>query len=197
MAKHVRAAAVRPRAELAPTPLEMHVAFFDRNNDGVITPLETYRGCRAIGCNVAVSAAAALMIHGAMGWPTSPQKLPTLNITVSNIHGAMHGSDTRLYNERGQFDAEHFDSVFDRYDTDGDGHWNLRECFDRVLGQRSVFDIFGITATVLEFGVLYYLVGQNDGISREDLRGVYDGSLFSRLEDRRKSQLRAEIKATA
>ena len=169
------------------TPLEMHVAFFDRNQDGIITPLETYQSCRAIGCNPGVAALAALMINGAMGWPTSKRGLPTLNITVENIQAAMHGSDTRLYDERGQFNATGFDALFDRYDLDGDGRWNARECLARLRGQRSVFDVFGITASVLEFGVLYYLVGQGAGISRDDLRRVYDGSLFTALEAKRKA----------
>ena len=167
------------------TPLQQHVAFFDRNGDGIITPFETYQGCRAIGCNRAVAAAAALFINGTMAWPSSRRLRPTFNIRIQNIERAMHGSDTRLYDEKGHFNAAEFDTMFDRYDRDGDGFWSWSEFVQRTRAQRSVMDLFGQTATTLEFGVLYYLVGQGGKISREDLRRVYDGSLFTRLAARR------------
>ena len=171
-----------PTREAARTPLQRHVDFFDRNRDGVITPMETYAGCRAIGCNIPVSIAAATVINGTMAWPTSGGWLPTMNINVASIQRAMHGSDTRLYDERGHFDARAFDAFFDRYDKDGDDCWSVREFLQRTRAQRNVFDLFGQTATMLEFGILYYLVGRNGRISRESLRKVYDGSLFTELE---------------
>ncbi len=169
------------------TPLQRHVAFFDRDGNGIITPKETYTGCRAIGCNIPVSAAAAMVINGAMGWPTSRGWLPTLNINVERIQRAMHGSDTRLYNERGDFDAAAFDEFFARYDKDNDGCWSIGEFLERTRAQRNVFDIFGQTATMLEFGILYYLVGHDGRISRDNLRKVYDGSLFIDLEAARQA----------
>lgn len=170
------------------TPLQRHVAFFDRNGDGIITPKETYDGCRAIGCNVAVSAAAAVVINGTMGWPTARGWLPTMNIDVARIQRAMHGSDTRLYNENGDFDDAAFDTFFARYDKDGDGCWSVREFLERTRAQRNVFDLFGQTATVLEFGILYYLVGRDGRISHDKLLKVYDGSLFTDLEAERRAK---------
>ena len=54
------------------TPLQKHVAFFDRNKDGVIHPSETYEGFRAIGCGVALSAFSAVFINGLLGPKTIP-----------------------------------------------------------------------------------------------------------------------------
>ncbi|RYF10184.1 MAG: hypothetical protein EOO40_05645, partial [Deltaproteobacteria bacterium] len=50
-----------------------------------------------------------------------------------------------------------------------------------TLARRNAFDIFGQSATVLAFGMVYYLVGENRKISREALPKVYDGSLFYEL----------------
>jgi peroxygenase len=167
------------------TPLQQHVAFFDRNGDGIITPRETYEGCRAIGCNRLVAATAAALINGTMGWPTARRLLPTFNIRVAHIERAMHGSDTRLYDEHGHFDADAFAKLFDEYDRDGDGYWSLSEFLARARAQRNVMDLFGQTASVLEFAVLYYLVGRDGRLSRDDLRKCYDGSLFTELAARR------------
>ena len=40
-----------------------HVAFFDRDNDGVLWPVESYVGLRGVGCNRLVSARAVPCIH--------------------------------------------------------------------------------------------------------------------------------------
>ncbi|KAM0917917.1 hypothetical protein ACQ4PT_009317 [Festuca glaucescens] len=53
-------------------PLQKHIAFFDRNKDGVIYPSKTYQGFRAIGCGVALSAFSAVFIHGLLGPQTVP-----------------------------------------------------------------------------------------------------------------------------
>ncbi|PON47774.1 Caleosin-related, partial [Trema orientale] len=43
--------------------LQKHVAFFDRNHDGVVYPWETFQGFRAIGCGIALSTFAAIFIN--------------------------------------------------------------------------------------------------------------------------------------
>lgn len=171
------AAPAQPRG----TPLEQHVAFFDADGDGIITVGETYRGCRAIGAGRLVSAAAAALINGTMAWPSARGFWPTTKIRVRGIHRAMHGSDTRTYDETGGFDAASFDAMFSRYDRDGDDAWSLAEFARRTWAQRATADVFGMTATVLEFGMMYYLVGDNGRLRREDLRRAYDGSLFYAL----------------
>ena len=68
----------------------------------MIAPGDTYAGFRRLGFNVALSAAAAIMIHGAMspatadgrGFPLNPAKF--LRIYVDDIHLAKHGSDSEV-----------------------------------------------------------------------------------------------------
>jgi len=81
-----------------------HIKFFDLNKDGKITIWETYQGFRLLGFNFLLSIFAAVTINFSMAWPTSSSWWPTTTITVQNVERAMHGSDTGVYDENGEFD---------------------------------------------------------------------------------------------
>jgi peroxygenase len=89
------------------TPLQRHVAFFDRDKDGVIYASETYEGFRAIGAGVPLSAFSALFINGLLGPKTIPEneKAPAfkLPIYVKNIQKGKHGSDSGVYDANGWY----------------------------------------------------------------------------------------------
>ncbi|KAK1683490.1 hypothetical protein QYE76_044338 [Lolium multiflorum] len=91
------------------TALQEHVSFFDRNKDGIITPAETFEGFVAIGCEIAFSTAAATAIHTALAFKTTPAgaPLPYINIYVENIHKAIHGGDTGVYDAKGRWGYLH------------------------------------------------------------------------------------------
>ena len=55
--------------------LQKHVAFFDQNKDGTVYPWETYRGFRAIGCGIFLSAGSAFLINLALSRKTRPVNL--------------------------------------------------------------------------------------------------------------------------
>ncbi|AUX36731.1 MULTISPECIES: caleosin family protein [Sorangium] len=164
------------------TALEMHSAFFDRNHDGIITLRETYEGLRAIGIGRVLSAWFALVINGALGLPTSRSFVPTLSITLENIHRAKHASDTGVYDKDGRFDPQKFEELFARWDKDRDGALNARELVARTLGDRDLLDVFGFLASAGEWAVLYALAGKGGKLTREQLRRMYDGTLFYELE---------------
>uniref|UniRef100_A0ACD5UVK9 Uncharacterized protein n=1 Tax=Avena sativa TaxID=4498 RepID=A0ACD5UVK9_AVESA len=88
------------------TALQKHVSFFDRNKDGIITPTETFEGFVAVGCEIAFSTAAAT---------TAGTPPPYLNIYVENIHKAIHGGDTGVYDAKGRFVPEEFEGIFRKY----------------------------------------------------------------------------------
>ncbi|WP_437333801.1 caleosin family protein [Sorangium sp. So ce394] len=178
------------------TALEMHSAFFDRNHDGIITLRETYEGLRAIGIGRVLSAWFALVINGALGLPTSRSFVPTLSITLENIHRAKHASDTGVYDKDGRFDPQKFDELFARWDKDRDGALNARELVARTLGDRDLLDVFGFLASAGEWGVLYALAGKGGKLTREQLRRMYDGTLFYELE-REKQAARTSASAPA
>ncbi|WJX10320.1 putative peroxygenase 4 [Trifolium repens] len=52
--------------------LQKHVAFFDRNHDGIVYPWETFQGFRAIGCGIMLSSVAAIFINFGLSQKTRP-----------------------------------------------------------------------------------------------------------------------------
>ncbi len=172
----------RPAALGDETALERHSAFFDRDHDGVISLRDTYEGLRAIGIGRALSAWFALVINGVLGVTTSRSLVPTLSITLDNIHRAKHASDTGVYDKDGRFNPEKFEELFARWDRDRDGALNLRELAARTWGDRDFLDVFGFLASAGEWGLLYVLAGKQGKLTREQLRRMYDGSLFYDLE---------------
>lgn len=168
------------------TPLQKHVLFFDRDDDGTISLSDTYRGSRALGYGRLLSGVLALSINAALGWVTHSPPRPSLRIDVARIHRGKHGSDTDIYDERGYFVPEEFEKTFARYDRDGDGALSLSELWRRARGDRDIYDIVGQVASLAEFGLVYLIAAEDGKLSRETMRGIYDGSLFYAVEEMRR-----------
>lgn len=167
-----------------PTALQKHVEFFDRDGDGEISLLDTYRGSRALGYGRVLSGLLAVSINTALGWPTADPPRPTLRIRIANIHRGRHGSDTDIYDELGRFVPEELDETFARYDKDGDGALDLRELWARARGDRDIYDLVGQIASLAEFGLVYLIAAEDGKLDRDTFRSIYDGSLFYRVEAR-------------
>ncbi|EMS47113.1 hypothetical protein TRIUR3_10867 [Triticum urartu] len=54
------------------TALQKHVAFFDADNDGIVSFFETEQGLRAIGLGAAEATVKATLINGVIGPKTRP-----------------------------------------------------------------------------------------------------------------------------
>ncbi|EFJ33827.1 hypothetical protein SELMODRAFT_167445 [Selaginella moellendorffii] len=169
--------------------LQQHVAFFDRNKDGIVYPWETFQGFRAIGFNFVLAFIGMLFINGSMSYATLESWIPSplFPIYIKNIHKAMHGSDTGIYDHEGRFVPANFEQLFDKYATHAD-RMSYKEIIAMTQGQRDAFDLFGWTANKLEWTATYWILGEKGYMSKDAIRAVYDGSVFEYLEKQHKHQ---------
>ncbi|TQE09580.1 hypothetical protein C1H46_004799 [Malus baccata] len=131
--------------------LQQHIAFFDQDDNGIVYPWETFTGCRAIGFNPIVAVFMAVIINGAMSYPTLPGWIPSpfFPIYIYNIHKAKHGSDSGTYDTEGRYSPA-----------------NIENMFSKITSK-------------LEWGLLYVLARDEEGLlSKEAVRRCFDGSLF-------------------
>ncbi|XP_008803896.1 probable peroxygenase 5 [Phoenix dactylifera] len=172
------------------TALQKHVAFFDRNKDGVIYPWETFQGFRAIGCGVALSTVSAVLINGFIGPKTRPGKVPSplLPIYVKNIHKGKHGSDSGVYDSEGRFVPEKFEQIFKKHARTNPNALTSKELKEMLQTNRTPKDCMGRIASWTEWKILFTLCKDKDGLLHKDTtRAVYDGSLFLEMEKARES----------
>lgn len=96
------------------TVLQQHVNYFDPDGDGVVWPLDTYRGFHNLGFNIILSLLAVFIIHANFSYPTSPSLLPDpfFRVRVADIHKAKHGSDTGAYDNEGRFLPQKYVHLF-------------------------------------------------------------------------------------
>ncbi|GJS72154.1 caleosin-related, EF-hand domain pair containing protein [Tanacetum coccineum] len=165
--------------------LRKHVAFFDRNNDGVIYPWETFQGFRAIGCGYLLSSVAAFFINVGLSGKTQPgKKCPNLffPIYIENIHMAKHGSDSGVYDNHGRFVPSKFEEIFVKYARTNSDALTANELDEFVKGNREPKDYGGWIGGLSEWKILYYLAKDKKGLlKKETVRAVYDGSLFEKM----------------
>lgn len=154
-----------------------------------------------------------LFINIGLSYPSVPGLLPDpfFRIWIKNIHKSKHGSDTGTYDTEGRFLPQKFEDVFAKYGTKGaeDGI-TFRQALTAAKGQRLAMDPFGWTAELLECGSLrrievppppsfhadsdsgfatYLFLWPADGLMRkEDVRRVYDGSLFFEVASKRANE---------
>ncbi|KAL4586740.1 hypothetical protein LXL04_011384 [Taraxacum kok-saghyz] len=167
--------------------LQKHVAFFDRNNDGVIYPWETFQGFRAIGSGILLSSVAALFINMGLSGKTRPgKKFPNLlfPIEIQNISMAKHGSDSGVYDTQGRFVSSKFEEIFAKYTRTNSDGLTADELKEFIKGNREPKDYGGWIGGFSEWKILYYLCKDEKGLLKKDVvRGVYDGSLFQKMAE--------------
>ncbi|ESW25257.1 hypothetical protein PHAVU_003G020500 [Phaseolus vulgaris] len=165
--------------------LQKHVEFFDRNHDGIIYPWETFQGFRAIGCGYLISSVAALFINASLSRKTRPGKFPSLlfPIEVKNIQKAKHGSDSSVYDSEGRFVPSKFEEIFKKHARTHPDALTSDELMEMLKANREPKDYGGWLGSFSEWKFLYILCKDSDGLlHRDTIRGVYDGSLFEKLE---------------
>ncbi|CAN8313029.1 unnamed protein product [Cochlearia groenlandica] len=170
--------------------LEKHVAFFDRNGDGVVYPWETYQGFRAIGAGRLQSAIAGLFINMGLSQKTRPGKSfsPLFPIEVENSRFGIHGSHTDAYDKDGRFVESKFEEIFKKHAHTHQNALTYKEIHQLLKANRDPKDYGGWLITYVEWTVLHELCQDKNGLlTKETVRGVYDGSIFKQLEKQRSS----------
>ncbi|KAL3439885.1 Caleosin related protein-domain-containing protein [Aspergillus insuetus] len=108
-------------------------------------------------------------------------------VYVDSIYKAKHGSDSGTFDAEGRFVPQAFEDMFSKYDRDHDGALTFRELFDMMHGNRCAADPFGWRAAFFEWVTTWLLIQKDGKIYKDDLQGVYDGSLFWKIKEARKS----------
>lgn len=170
------------------TPLQRHVAFFDRDQDGVLTVSETAQGLRALGQNRFVAAGAAALIHLGLAKPVNDSYFK-LDMKIADIQKGKHDSDTDVYTATGQVDQARFEKLFNRFDTNKSGSLSAPEIANLrayVKGKE------GSAAATAEWTVFMSLLSDcmeidGDGktvkaISKAGLSSFYAGTLMFEKE---------------
>ncbi|KAF9674027.1 hypothetical protein SADUNF_Sadunf10G0085000 [Salix dunnii] len=170
--------------------LQKHVFFFDRNQDGIVYPWETFQGFRSIGCGILLSTVSAFLINIALSQKTRPGKFPSLlfPIEVKNIQRAKHGSDSGVYDSEGRFVPAKFEEIFSKHARSHPNSLTSDELMGMLKANREAKDFRGWVASYTEWKILYNLCkDKGDLLHRDTIRAAYDGSLFERMEKERAS----------
>ncbi|KAK6829404.1 Zinc finger- ZZ-type [Apiospora arundinis] len=169
------------------TVLQQHCEFFDFDNDGVIWPQDTFKGFRLVGFNIFLSLLAVFIIHANFSYPSGDSILPDplFRVYLRNIHKDKHGSDSGTYDHEGRFSPQHFHSIFVKY-AEGRDYLTARDIWKMLKGQRVIMDPIGWFGAFFEWFATYLMLWPEDGkIWKEDIRRVYDGSIFHIMAQRR------------
>lgn len=172
--------------------LQKHVLFWDRDGDNIIFPQDVYTGFREIGFSIPFSLA-SLLIPVFFSYPTSVAHSyipdPLFRISLSSIHYAKHGSDTGIYDSKGNIRAQFFEDLFAEFDSSGMGSLGARDLLNLLANNRVAADPAGWSFAAMEWGSTWLLLQKDGRVWKEDLRQCYDGSLFWRLKEEKEEGL--------
>ncbi|KAL8698348.1 MAG: hypothetical protein Q9201_006628 [Fulgogasparrea decipioides] len=184
------------------TALQLHVAFWDTNNDSIITPYEIYNGFRALGFSIIFSLG-GLLIPIFFSYPTTLAHSwlpdPVFRIYTDSIHKAKHGSDTGIYDSDGHLRLSLFDEMFAKMDSrsasgqgGGGGQDGGKEASLGVgdlvrlhARNRVAADPAGWSFAAMEWWTTWLLLQREGRVWKGDLRAMYDGTLFWKIRDNR------------
>ncbi|GJC78260.1 peroxygenase 1 [Colletotrichum liriopes] len=169
------------------TVLQQHCDFFDTDKDGVIYPTDTFWGFHKLGFGIFLSLLSVFIIHSNFSYPTLSGYLPDplFRIYTENIHKDKHGSDTNTYDTEGRFNPQKFEDMFSKY-AGGRDYMTIWDVLAMLKGQRLVADPIGWGGAFFEWLATYLMLWPADGrMMKEDIRGIYDGSIFYTIAARR------------
>lgn len=170
------------------TALQQHVLFWTRRDNNLIYPQDVYNGFREIGFSIPF-AITALLIPLFFSYPTRLSHSiipdPLFRIYVDGIHKAKHGSDSGIYDLKGNFRPQAFEDLFVDFDESGTGGLGVSDLFSLLARNRVAADPAGWSFAVMEWSTTWLLLQRDGRVWKEDLRACYDGSLFWKLKQER------------
>ncbi|XVE81917.1 hypothetical protein DITRI_Ditri15bG0104900 [Diplodiscus trichospermus] len=169
--------------------LQQHVAYFDRDKDGVVYPWETFLALVDLGLNPIYCLIVAIIINVGLSYFTLPGWLPNplFPIYIDRIHKCKHGSDTSTYDTEGRFMPVNFENIFSKYARTHPDKISYDEVQEMIKGNRNSYDFIGSLISRAEFSILFKVAQDQDGfVSKDALRGCYDGSLFHHVAKMKK-----------
>ncbi|GMN38482.1 hypothetical protein TIFTF001_007707 [Ficus carica] len=114
-------------------------------------------------------------------------------IEITNIHKAIHTSDSGVYDSEGRFVPSKFEEIFKKHASTNSEALTSDEVSQLLKGNRVPKDYKGWLAAWTEWKILYTLCKDEKGLLRkETVRAVYDGSLFERMEKQHLSAKKKE-----
>ncbi|TRM63557.1 Caleosin [Schizophyllum amplum] len=176
------------------TALQKHVLFFDRDGDGIIWPQDTFIGFYRLGYGIFLSFVSLAVIHLNFAYWTQKSWIPDpfLRIHVDRIHRDKHGSDTGTYDNDGLYIEHKFERIFNKYSSlpEKDG-LTISDTLNVIYGQRCIMDPIGWGAAIFEWVATWILLWgrrtPEGAIKREDLRKIYDGSIYEEFTNSKKA----------
>lgn len=182
--------------------LQRHCAFFDRDRDGIISLMDTFRGFIALGFNIFIAFWGTIFIHLTLAYQTYPTIIPslTLPIYLNRIHKSQHGSDTKTYDHLGklQTNMSLIQTNFIQFDTNKKGGLTYLELLWMLWSIKSSYDPFGLLMGLFWWTCLYFLAADRNGIlSLEAITAQFDGSLFYMIENDRKREIENNSKLSS
>jgi peroxygenase len=187
--KAVRLAAAVPTvAQAEMTTLQIHLSFFDKDGNGMVTRAETTLSLRQLGLSSIKANAAALLIHAFLG-PKTTGSWRNLDVSVKDIKLGKHGSDTGAFDAEGRFVPAAFERMFTEFDANHSSSLSEAEILIMIAANAKLRP-GSETAAKQEFQLLLQIAADTTedagnkrvpAISKQRLQEFYDGSLFFKL----------------
>ncbi|KAF1838168.1 Caleosin-domain-containing protein [Decorospora gaudefroyi] len=172
------------------TVLQQHCDFFDRDHDSILWPQDTFVGFHRLGYNAIFCFVAMLVIHINFSYATCSSWLPDpfFRLFLVNVHRARHGSDTQTYDPEGRFQPARFEEIFSKY-AGGRDYLTIGDFPNMLRGQRNISDPIGWGGFIFEWSATWIMLWPEDGrMMKEDIRAIYDGSIFYKVAERRENK---------
>ncbi len=157
----------------------------------MLTPWDTYASFRDLGYGLFLSLLGTALVHFFFSYPTLDTWIPDpfFSVHLKNIHRCIHGSDSGSYNNVGEFLTQPIQVLMSMFDVEGKGGLSFSQGWSMLSQMRDINDPFGWMAAILEWGFLWVLAADQNGIVPFDaITAQYDGTLFYQIREKRLRQ---------